>query len=163
MVCIIFRFFEPIVKIQAGKYHSLFLTESGRLYSLGSNRFGQWGAPAYLHPIIEKPQEILLDGLKIKQMSAGNHHNLILSEEGKVYAFGSKSKGQIDGKIDDGREEQWGIMEIELPSNSKVVKVQASNIRSWAHLENGEIWFWGGYFYVRIIFYNKYFRKKKGN
>ena len=134
--------------MQAGKFHSIFLAQSGKLFSLGSNRYGQCGVSNYIYKHIETPIEINHDGIKIKQISVGNHHSLVLDHEGKIYAFGSRSKGQIDGEFDDGREEQCGLKEIILPSSSKWVKVQANNVRSWAYLENGEIWFWGGYFYV---------------
>ena len=31
---------EPVAQVHAGKFHSLFLTESGKLYGLGYNKYG---------------------------------------------------------------------------------------------------------------------------
>ena len=75
-------FNEPVAAISAGKFHSLFLTESGRLFGLGYNKYGQLGISNSLYLHAEEPVEIFTDGIKIKQLVSGAHHNLILSEEG---------------------------------------------------------------------------------
>ena len=38
-------------------------------------------------------------------MAAGWHHNLLLADDGKLYGFGARMNGQLDGKNYDGREE----------------------------------------------------------
>lgn len=42
-------------------------------------------------------------------------------------------------------------MQIRLPGDSSsqrsILDIQASGIRSQARLDNGESWYWGGYFY----------------
>lgn len=51
-------------------------------------------------------------------------------------------------------------MPIPLPeSSSPIVSMQAQNLRSSITRENGEIWYWGGYFYegyekLQIINFN---------
>ena len=87
-------FDEKVVDINAGKMHSLFLTESGKLYSLGYNSYGQLGLSNALYAHTETPVEVFLpEGVKVKQMSTGNHHTLVLGENGKVYGFGAKLHG----------------------------------------------------------------------
>lgn len=54
---------------------------------------------------VEEPVEVFTDGLKIKEISAGWHHNLLLSEDGRLYGFGARLNGQLDGTNHDGREE----------------------------------------------------------
>jgi len=54
----------------------------------------------------------------------------------------------MNGRSQDGREEQCSIVEIPLPeSSSPIVEVHAQNLRSHIKRANGEIWFWGGFFY----------------
>lgn len=57
----------------------------------------------------------------------------------------------MDGKTHQGTQEQCSIKQIRLPdddrNSSPIVSFQASNIRSQLTRENGEHWFWGGYFY----------------
>lgn len=99
-------FNEPVTQMAAGRFHSLFLTKSGKVYTLGSNAYGQAGVSNYLFPHVEEPTEVYTEGLNIKQIACGNHHNLVLDDEGRMYGFGSRVRGQIDGINDDGREEQ---------------------------------------------------------
>jgi alpha-tubulin suppressor-like RCC1 family protein len=148
---------ERIVQIEAGKFHSLFLSDSGNIYALGNNIHGQLGFSSYLYKSAEKPTLLMLDGLKVKQIASGFHHNLVLSEEGKIYGFGSDAVGQIRAR---NNSEHQGFLsihttgkdvpmtEIKLPTDAKWVKVMANNVRSCAMMDNGEVWFWGGYFYA---------------
>ena len=79
--------------MHAGKFHSLFLGESGKLYGLGYNKYGQLGISNSLYLHAEEPVEIFTDGLKIKDIKSGAHHNLILSEDGQLFGFGARMNG----------------------------------------------------------------------
>lgn len=150
---------ERIKQVVAGKFHTLFLTgntttsntiiDSGRLFSCGFNKYGQAGISNSLFAHVEEPTEVFIDGLKIKEICAGWHHNLILSEDNRLYGFGARMNGQLDGKNYDGREEQCSIVEIKVPigETQRISKVKASNLRSYLMTEDGQVWFWGGYFY----------------
>jgi hypothetical protein len=90
-----------VMQIAAGAAYSLALTDTGRLYAFGANRYGQLGnatndgteapnpAPAPLgvpgggHPIA---------------IAAGAQHSLVLTTVGQVYAFGDNEDGQL-GRI----------------------------------------------------------------
>ncbi len=82
----------------------------------------------YMHA--EEPIEVFTDGMKIKDIAAGWHHNLILSEDGTLYGFGARMNGQMDGTSYDGRQEQCSIFKIPLPeSSSPIVSLKANNLR----------------------------------
>ena len=49
----------------------------------------------YIHA--EEPVEIYTDGLKIKEISVGWHHNLLRGEDDNLYGFGARMNGQLDG------------------------------------------------------------------
>ena len=74
-------FDEKIVKVIAGKFHSLFIGESGKLYGLGFNMYGQLGMPNSVYAHAEEPVEVFLDGLKVKDVKCGAHHTLLLSTD----------------------------------------------------------------------------------
>ena len=134
----------------AGKFHSLFLTESNKLYGLGYNRYGQLGISNSLYVHAESPVEIFTDGIQIKDVVSGSHHTLVLSEDNELYGFGAKMHGQLDGKSGESAEEQCSLLPIKLPDSmgsSKIVSIKASNLRSQLTTEDGQVWFWGGYFY----------------
>lgn len=115
--------------MSAGKFHSIFLSELGNLYTLGSNMHGQIGLSNHIYDFARVPFLVNTEGLKIKQISAGHHHSLIVDSEGKLFGFGSNKLGQINGdRTSTAGEGQ--LVEIKLPSNSPVVRVKASNVRS---------------------------------
>ena len=91
------------------------ILESGRLFSCGYNKYGQCGVSNSLFVHVEEPVEVFLDGLRIKDIVAGWHHNLLLGEDGRLYGFGARMNGQLDGKNYDGREEQCSLIEVKLP------------------------------------------------
>ncbi|HEY6437443.1 MAG TPA: hypothetical protein VIY47_12705, partial [Ignavibacteriaceae bacterium] len=68
------------------------LTESGRVFGWGDNGCGQLGVEVEhsSEPII-----IELNGLKIKKISCGRDHSLLLSRGGDIYAFGWNRWGEI--------------------------------------------------------------------
>ena len=94
--------------------------------------------------------EIFTDGLRFKQIAVGAHHNLLLSEEGDLYGFGARMNGQIDGINYDGREEQCSILPISFPESvgkAKIKSIDARSLKSQMTTVDGQVWFWGGYFY----------------
>ena len=115
---------EKLKQAEAGKFHSLFLTESGKVYSVGFNKYGQLGLSNSLFIHAEEPVEVFTDNVKIKQIVVGSHHNLLLGEDGRLYGFGARMHGQLDGEIMDGREEQCSIKEIKLPASIGATKIK---------------------------------------
>jgi hypothetical protein len=83
---------EKIVMISCGKWHSLALTGSGRVFGWGENDCGQLGVDVRhsSEPIIIK-----LNDLKIQKISCGQFHSLLLSCDGDIYAFGWNRCGQV--------------------------------------------------------------------
>jgi alpha-tubulin suppressor-like RCC1 family protein len=81
----------------------------------------------------EEPIEIFTDGVEIEEISAGWHHNLLKGTDGKLYGFGARQNGQLDGTSYDGRQEQCSIVEIKLPvdlESNPIVSFEAKNLRS---------------------------------
>jgi alpha-tubulin suppressor-like RCC1 family protein len=69
-------------RISAGDYHSLALTEDGKVFGWGSNNYGQLNIPNNLPRIVD--------------IACGNYHSLALSEDGKVFAWGNNKFGQLN-------------------------------------------------------------------
>jgi alpha-tubulin suppressor-like RCC1 family protein len=86
---------EKVIQISCGLCHSMALTESGRVFSWGNNRFGQLGRnktkDSNIALIILLSHQIF-----IKKISCGQSHSLLLSSDAYIYWFGSNgSQTQI--------------------------------------------------------------------
>ncbi|KAI9876142.1 MAG: hypothetical protein M1830_007264 [Pleopsidium flavum] len=97
---------ERVSAISGGLEHLLLLTSTGRLFSAasGSQDFpsrGQMGVPGLTWTTRpEGPYDMCheistLRGFEISRIAAGDYHSLALDKEGRVFAFGDNSVGQL--------------------------------------------------------------------
>lgn len=97
---------EKVSSISSGLEHALLLTSSGRVFSAAasSEAFpsrGQMGVPGLTWTTRpEGPYDlcheiITLRGFDISRIAAGDFHSLALDKEGRVFAFGDNSVGQL--------------------------------------------------------------------
>ncbi|KAK1290428.1 Ultraviolet-B receptor UVR8 [Acorus calamus] len=78
----------------AGPGHSIAITSNGMVFTFGSNSLGQLG-----HGTLEeewRPRQIRsLQGIRIIQAAAGAGRTMLISDSGRVYAFGKDSFGEV--------------------------------------------------------------------
>lgn len=97
---------EKVTSINSGVEHALLLTSKGRLFSTASasDSFpsrGQLGVPGLTwltrpEGPFDQPHEITtLRGFEVKQIACGDHHSLALDKDGRVFAWGDNSSGQL--------------------------------------------------------------------
>lgn len=97
---------EKITSISSGLEHILLLTSSGRLFSAASSSTefpsrGQMGVPGLgwtTRPpgAYDQPHEITtLRGFDISAIATGDYYSLALDKEGRVFAFGDDTSGQL--------------------------------------------------------------------
>ncbi|XP_057540979.1 ultraviolet-B receptor UVR8 isoform X2 [Amaranthus tricolor] len=80
--------------ISCGGAHTLFLTESGRVYASGLNDFGQLGISDDKDYSMEPTK---ISGIKkdVKQIFAGYCHSCAITVDGELYMWGKNSNGQL--------------------------------------------------------------------
>jgi alpha-tubulin suppressor-like RCC1 family protein len=141
---------SQIVDIGAGKYHSVFLSENGSVYTLGVNRFGQLGDSNINIQITDVPvrMEFINPNEQIKEIAIGDNHNLMLSKDGTLYGNGDNTFGQVDGELDNALYYQCAPKRVILPKSDEIVKMFAKNTRSAVILSNNDAYFWGGNAFV---------------
>jgi alpha-tubulin suppressor-like RCC1 family protein len=97
---------EHVVDIKSGLDHCLLLTSKGRVFSAAASAEefpsrGQLGVPGLTWQTrpagpYDQPHEVkALSGSKIKAIAAGALHSLVLDTQGRVFAFGDNSTGQL--------------------------------------------------------------------
>ncbi len=84
---------ENVVMISCGRWHSMALTESGRVFCWGDNRCKQLAIENLNN--LNKPKRIEMNGIIIKKISCGQLHNLLLTNDGVIYVFGYNHLGQL--------------------------------------------------------------------
>ncbi|KAL6721024.1 hypothetical protein ACLMJK_000124 [Lecanora helva] len=97
---------EKITSISSGIEHALLLTSKGRLFSAASSSEafpsrGEMGVPGLSWTTrpsgpYDQPHEITtLKGFEIARIATGDFHSLALDKEGRAFAFGDNSSGQL--------------------------------------------------------------------
>ncbi|VDK86681.1 unnamed protein product [Litomosoides sigmodontis] len=81
--------------VASGEKHTLFLAEDGKVWSCGSNYNGELGrggikeGSSTIYPV-HMPSTV-----SIIQISAGRSHSMAVSDDGRLFAWGSNSHGQL--------------------------------------------------------------------
>lgn len=81
-------------QIAAGYEHTAIIDERGRVFTFGSNRYGQLGHRERRSH--QRPRLVAaLAGDRIAQVALGSYHTIFLDTEGRAYACGCNSNGQL--------------------------------------------------------------------
>ena len=94
----LFKKFEnkTIEKLLVGIGHLILELNDGTLYTMGNNEYGELGVITNDKNNFHKVN--FFKDKKIKKISTGYRHTLVLCEDGILYAFGENSFGQCFGK-----------------------------------------------------------------
>jgi alpha-tubulin suppressor-like RCC1 family protein len=154
---------SPIQSIAAGDWHALALTESGQIWSWGSNRSMQCGIPltkdtttlSSTNPSTPSSSgtsgslalPLPIPGLPpMKQIAAGRAHSCSLtSSTGKVYCWGSSHSGQCGTGVTLRRSTK-GILPSPvqgLPSSLEMIQIDAAGDHCISLSKAGRVFTWG--------------------
>ncbi|KAJ5674113.1 hypothetical protein N7462_009552 [Penicillium macrosclerotiorum] len=97
---------EKISAISSGQEHAVLLTSSGRVFTVAAStehypQLGQLGIPGLTWstrpkgPVDACHEVIALKGAKVTQIGSGDYHSLALVKDGRVFAWGDNSFGQL--------------------------------------------------------------------
>ena len=150
---------KRVVQISGAHNHVLYLTECGRIFSKGDNWCGQCGRPNESShsrndcPLGEAPQ----GDLRFSVLSAGYRHNLAVTDDGDLYAWGSCETGclGIDPAMiravappltyaEAGHRDvvvTWRAIKLPMPSKTRFAF--AGYAHSFAFTADGSLFVWG--------------------
>lgn len=127
--------------VSAGWNHVIALSTEGRIYTWGSNAYGQLGSDAAGEVTV--PKEISFPVSKtVVAVAAGNSFSLALTSDGEVYAWGLNSMGQL-GVPNESLKETKLPQKIEALSEVFVTSIEAGNTTAAAISAEGKVWLWG--------------------
>jgi alpha-tubulin suppressor-like RCC1 family protein len=123
------------VAVALGWYHTVILTGSGTVKTLGYGGFGELGTGN--EGTYSTPQAVSLPS-GVKAIAAGQYHTLALLNNGTVYAWGYNNAGQSGNNStteDDSPVQVSGL--------NNIVAIAAANCSSFALRNDGTVWAWG--------------------
>ncbi|KAF0698331.1 Aste57867_11051 [Aphanomyces stellatus] len=85
---------EIVVQVACGYYHSVALSQSGKMYTFGRNDYGQLGL-GHKQTMATPMLVTHLNAFTIVDVACGCYHTLALSDLGRVYPFGRNNHGQL--------------------------------------------------------------------
>lgn len=130
---------KGVTHIATGYGFSLAVTSTGDLYCTGDNSMGQ--CPAARGARSNRVEAFALVPMQelaghVASVSAGSFHALVLTKDGRVYAFGRGRDGQLgNGRADNG----FAL----VPDLTDVVSIAAGTWHSIAARRDGSVWTWG--------------------
>ncbi|CAE7275910.1 UVR8 [Symbiodinium natans] len=122
-----------VASVAAGCWFSLLLLESGEVYGVGLNSFGQLGLGATSPSVHTSLVKMQLTG-KASSIAAGCTHSLVLLENGEVYGTGDN----LDGQLGIGNTQDQATPS-KVRAASRVVAIAAGTYHSLLLMENGEV------------------------
>jgi alpha-tubulin suppressor-like RCC1 family protein len=131
--------YEIAGMVAAGGSHSLALDAEGRGWAWGANATGQLGDGATADRLV--PFRLPAFGASpVGSLAAGKSHSLAVTEDGRVWAWGANTSGQLGDGTTTRR-----TSPVLLPafSASPVVAVGAGEGHSLALTADGRVWAWG--------------------
>ncbi|XP_046618884.1 RCC1-like G exchanging factor-like protein isoform X1 [Neodiprion virginianus] len=142
---------SQVTGLAAGRAHLLVLTTEG-LFTLGNNGYGQCGRPIIVdedytnNTIVHHIPDI--KGERIKSVTAGQDHSILLSESGQVYTFGWGADGQT-GLAHYRNEYKPSLVKGDL-AGENIVKVACMADCVLALSDKGTVFGWGNSEYGQL-------------
>ncbi|KAG5283936.1 hypothetical protein AALO_G00021190 [Alosa alosa] len=140
-----------VVQVSCGRAHSLVLTDSEGVFSMGNNAYGQCGRKIIEDEVYSGSHTVHnIEGFdsKIIQVACGQDHSLFLSETGTVYACGWGADGQTGlGHYD---KASCPVMVTGDLAGVKVQQVASYGDCSLAVSTNGQLFGWGNSEYLQL-------------
>ncbi|KZC14464.1 PREDICTED: Williams-Beuren syndrome chromosomal region 16 protein homolog [Dufourea novaeangliae] len=141
-----------VIDIAAGRAHLLVLTNEG-LFTLGNNAYGQCGRPVIENENYSKSEVVHhiadIKGKKIKAVTAGQDHSILLTESGEVYTFGWGADGQT-GLAHYHNEHRPSLVKGDL-AGQHIIKVACVADCVLALSDKGKVFGWGNSEYGQLL------------
>ena len=131
---------KDVVAVSAS-WHTLAVTTAGDVYAWGRNTYGQLGNGTYGIDAKETRPIRVGNLANVVTVAAGWDHSLALTRDGSVYAWGSRSHGQVG----DGVRKTGSPLAspVEISGLPKIRAIAAGGHHSLALSEDGTVYAWG--------------------
>lgn len=144
-----------VIRVAAGRAHSLVLTDSQGLFTLGNNAYGQCAravVPGEDYASVNNLYNVKhLGGQRIVDVCCGQDHSLMLTEDGGVWACGWGADGQTGQGHFEASVAQPRAVATGDVAGERIVKVASKGDFVLALNDKGEVFGWGNNEYKQIV------------
>jgi hypothetical protein len=137
------RLSDSVKAVVCGGSHSGVVTTSGSIYMWGLNRNGQTGTGVKVESVLEPRGVDLTDiGRKQpKQLVCGRNHTMLLTTEGRVFAWGAGGCGRLG--LSETRKNQYTPLEVQFFRSRPAQDLVSGDFHSVALGVDGRVYTWG--------------------
>ncbi|XP_052238414.1 X-linked retinitis pigmentosa GTPase regulator-like [Dreissena polymorpha] len=131
---------DQVGDVACGDEHTALVAESGRVFTFGTNDWGQLGLGS--SKTADRPSCIKsLKSEKVKLVACGRSHTVVATESGKIFSFGNNGEGQL-GVEDSPASNVPKCIDSLVTQQYK--QLAAGTDHSVALTEEGAVYVWGG-------------------
>lgn len=147
---------KNLISINYNQNHSLAIDQEGQVYSWGADNYGQLGRGEMGRDDCRDTQDCRLDISAIAgindavMVAAGYKHNLVLTKDGSVWAFGANAQGQLGTGSSMSSSTPIRVDFSTANAVGRIVQVVASANSSYALDDKGQVWGWGSDAYANL-------------
>jgi len=137
---------KNITSVARGSYFTVALAEDNQLYAWGNNTYGQFGnntSDGSSSVAVEVDMTGVLAGKTITAISAGAYHTVALDSDGKVYAWGHNSYGQLGNNSNEPSSVPIEVDMSGLLAGKTITAISAGQYFTLALDSNGKVYSWG--------------------
>lgn len=145
-----------LTSISFNQNHSLAVDKYGKVYSWGEDNFGQLGRGDFGRNDCVRLADCRLDIGAVNNIddavmvAAGYKHNLVLTNNGDVWAFGENSHGQLGYGSTNASSTPVKVDFSNTPQIGRIIQISASANSSYALDDKGQLWGWGSNAYSNL-------------
>jgi len=130
---------EAIRSIASGQYHSLLVTQTGKVYAYGHGGDGKLGLGDSVDHLNDIQLITSLNSVVITSVACGLFHSLAISDTGKLYSWGHGKYGQLGHRCQQGELKPKLVEDIP----NRVVSVVASTFYTAVLTVDGQVYTFG--------------------
>ncbi|XP_051150279.1 uncharacterized protein LOC127264787 isoform X2 [Andrographis paniculata] len=131
---------RQVKAVAAAKHHTVVTTESGEVFTWGSNREGQLGYTSV--DTQSTPRRVTSLKARIVAVAAANKHTAVVSEAGEIYTWGCNREGQL-GYGTSNSASHYTPRVVEYLKGKSFTAVSAAKYHTVVLGSDGEVFTWG--------------------
>ena len=130
-----------VVDVACGKYHSVALTNDGKVYAWGQNTYRQVDGKNSMNRSVRREFGVVTSvDNKFVNVRCCSASTMAVTDKGEVYGWGSNTKGELGrGNYADAT----GVHKVEIPAKVVIEKIACGQSHTLALSNEGVLYVWG--------------------